>query len=416
MGNPDNATGNEKRTTESAAPFLFFGTSTRAAEVTATYRSEMPSPFSAATRSRLLPREIVAPLRRLAVDFLSLSTLKQLLLVAVANRLKPSEAGCVIANAVEQFAALLDRPDAEREATLAETRARIDRTFSAFALILSQIDPARRGIFREYYDGRTVYNEAAAATARATTCQRYDEHRCGSKKTRKANVNAAKRATPPPPFRGIIECKVCACHNCKNGVGQHCITCRRINQDDIRIKRNPHNINPELTKELTTSADAGKEPELATPINPNAEDVLRLMLATFAALSPLELLLVIHSATRRAYPFEEYLRTFVDKIQQYENDDSGRMFSRATLKAAWESIAAKNPAFAVLRSWKYGNDPTKNGKGRKKRDKDGATVAEEVTEDGETTDTSRDRAEPFGRDRDDDTTRYFFDDGSGTDW
>ena len=351
-------------------------------------------------------------MRKLAVDFLTLSTRDQLLAVFVANRLRPTEAGYIIADVLDVIEATLAKPTEERDAELAAVALDADRRLAPFAHILSQIDPARRGIFTQYTDGHATYEAADAATARSATCRTIEGserlRQIYAGKTNRKSKTQVEQPAQPRKFCGIISRRVNTCHNCKRGVGDHCIYCKRVNQDEIRMMKATHNVNPGLTKDPKTENADAQTQEPATNLQPNVEDVLRVMFATFANLPPIGVLAVVHRATKRAEPFAEYLQNFLAKMRTYLKGGQGHAMNRATLKAAWDRTAAKNPAFAALQTW--------SGHGGRMSENEKAEAVRQEIDDAETQDHSRDRDEPFDDDRDEDTTRYFFDDGSGTDW
>ena len=79
------------------------------------------------------------------------------------------------------------------------------------------------------------------------------------------------------------------CHNCKRGCGEWCISCRRVDFDDINIRHTPHNRD-ELTAVRTVAADA---PPAVTPFAPGTEDALRALLSVLAELPP-NVVLILH--------------------------------------------------------------------------------------------------------------------------
>jgi hypothetical protein len=149
---------------------------------------------------------------------------------------------------------------------------------------------------------------------------------------------------------------VTACHNCTRGPGAACITCKRIDQDDIRIKREPKNVNPELgeatyTPDPAAAIDGGDDARQgATTLPADDEDTLRRFLATVTGLDALAFLAALHFARRgRSRNLAQAVRDFAADVRAY--NASARGMSRATIWAKWESLVAKIPALAVLRSW-----------------------------------------------------------------
>ena len=84
-------------------------------------------------------------------------------------------------------------------------------------------------------------------------------------------------------------CTSYACHNCKRGRGDWCILCKRVDSDDIRIRKTPHNRD-ELTAARTVAADTRSA---VTPFAPDAEDALRALLSVLAELPP-NVVLILH--------------------------------------------------------------------------------------------------------------------------
>ena len=381
-------------------------------------------------RKGLMPPSVVAPMRNLARDFLALTTRNQLLLVAVANGNTPTESGDLIAAAVAEIETTLAKPDAEREADLAAVAADARRRLAPFASILAQIDPTRRATVEAYTDGRVRFTPADAATARSTPCRHVGQ------KILKRGFNCRKYERgeivvgPPPcgkpkPHDHHVAHGVQGCHNCRRGTGEWCIGCKRVNRDDIRIERTPHNVRPGLAAEPFAPSDAGGEPGRATRLAPRLEDTLRLFLATFAAMPPLGILHVVHKATRRTDTVADFLRQFVATMALADIEKASRAwhrYGRATILTAWNAMVAKNPDWAVFQTWNgHGRG---RGDGAKKRKScrgaeaneaaaalDGRTAAD--FDDAPGADRAFDRREPFAADRDDETTDYFFDDGSG---
>lgn len=149
---------------------------------------------------------------------------------------------------------------------------------------------------------------------------------------------------------------VTACHNCTRGPGAACITCKRIDQDDIRIKREPKNVNPELgeatyTPDPAAAIDGGDDArQSATTLPADDEDALRRFLATVTSLDALSFLAALHFARRgRSRNLAKAVRDFAADVRAYTASERG--MCRATIWAKWESLVAKIPAIAVLRSW-----------------------------------------------------------------
>jgi len=160
---------------------------------------------------------------------------------------------------------------------------------------------------------------------------------------------------------------VTACHNCDRGPGDACLTCKRIDQDDIRIKREPKNVNPELGEATYTpdpaAAIGGYAPPpagTATELPEDDEDALRRFLATVTSLDALSFLAALHFARcGRSRNLARAVRDFAADVRAYKA--SARGMRRATIQAKWETLVAKIPALAVLRSWAQGHGGRKAG-------------------------------------------------------
>jgi len=376
-------------------------------------------------RKRLLPPHVVAKFRTVATDWLCFDQRKQLLVVAIENGLSPTEAGYTIAKAVAEIEKTLAMPEPDRDATLAAICADADKRLQPFALILSQLSPARHGIFSQCADGHAKFAPAAAATARSTMCQRDVWSYYAREKVKPKQRNDETTTHRARKFFGKVSRKVCACHVCERGPGEVCWRCRRISQDDIRIERTPKNERPDLTIERAAPADAGRDPAQATTLPPTVEDTLRRLLATVASLPEMGILHLVHVARRSPEPFAVFLANFAAEMLTYAKGQDGAKYARSMLKAAWDSIITQNATFAVLRAWPTGhggrkaNDDDADGtrRERKRKRKRGAEIDNQQVEDEMVEeDRTRDRAETFAADRSESTTRYFFDDGSGTDW
>ena len=285
---------------------------------------------------QLMPPKIIHPLRNLAADFLGLSIRDQLLTHIVANGYGTAEAAGGLAATAAKSSDLLDLPDADRAATLADIRARIVYKLWDYKDLLTQIDPRRRapavaGDFLRPFDPNG-YKFAAAPTFLTTAATAADEPTDGEIKSR----------------------KVTSCHNCRLGCGTHCIDCKRVEQDDIRIRKSPHAIEVTAYARADPPFDERNRDRIraVTPLAVAAEDTLRQFLATLAALHPLELLVFLHAADRRPEPVETFLGSFIDTMRSYRRRADGDYRPlRATTHAAFKSITARVPPLAALRSW-----------------------------------------------------------------
>lgn len=133
--------------------------------------------------------------------------------------------------------------------------------------------------------------------------------------------------------------KISACHDCKwNGAGSpRCIKCKRVNQDDIRIRKTPH-ARSEMIGANPTPQDP---PTTCTPLSEENEQKLRIAMATLFGLDPIQLLLVQHIMRGgRLSEFGDTLRKTHEQIRRYrgsERAQAGMMrnavFSRAPILA-----------------------------------------------------------------------------------
>ena len=131
------------------------------------------------------------------------------------------------------------------------------------------------------------------------------------------------------------------CHNCKyNGIGDsRCITCNRVAQDDIRIKRTPHVTNEMMVNNPPTDP----HPSGVTDLPVEVENKLRIAIANLFDLSPIQLLLVQHLI--RGYR----MSSFGDRLIQISSHISKcRGSKRAMAGMMRNSIVEKFPALAVI--------------------------------------------------------------------
>ena len=146
------------------------------------------------------------------------------------------------------------------------------------------------------------------------------------------------------------------------------MTCKRIDQDDIRIKREPKNVNPELgeatyTPDPAAAIDGGddaRQGARTTTLPENDEDALRRFLATVTGLDALAFLAALHFARRgRSRNLAKVIRDFAADVRAYTASESG--MSRSTITAKWNTLVAKIPALSVFRSWAQGHGGRKAG-------------------------------------------------------
>lgn len=151
------------------------------------------------------------------------------------------------------------------------------------------------------------------------------------------------------------------CHNCPKGRGQHCVRCKRVDQDDIRIRRSPHN-----RSELQAAAVLPPG-EQATTLPADIEDALRRFLFDLFDLNPLQLLLlrhVKHGGTPNSFgrAFAAFIKgtiTYGDRAQKARWErtvaEIGAHVSRATAWAIWDGMVKAHPLLAVFRIWDKGH-------------------------------------------------------------
>jgi len=359
--------------------------------------------FSADVRAELLPPKVAATMRTFAAAVLSESTRNQLIVLAAARGLRPTEIVEELSSALDEIEAILQLDAADREAALAEIENATKARLQPFDFLLAQIVPTRRATVVEYADGKVRFNPADAATAR--TAMSAKDATSYARRTNCPLKPAKPTRNKPPNIRrmGLV---VCACHTCKWPTTERCLTCKRIGQDDIRIERSPKNERPELTREIAPPNPGADPPPAVPSIEPQTEDTLRKFLATVTELTPLQFLSVVFTATRRPN-FQEFLRQFAEEIATYDSDESGRRFSRAGVHAALSSIFGRTPALATLRTWKKGH----GGGGRKARDEGNPDGDPGEIENQQVEDMSRHR--DLGEERSQEETNYWFDDGDG---
>lgn len=111
---------------------------------------------------------------------------------------------------------------------------------------------------------------------------------------------------------------VTACHVCKfNGKGDpRCITCKRVNQDDIRIERAPHlgdNSERVSARPITCRGDETEWTDKATKA--------KCLVYTWTELSPIELVVALHLARRGSFRTAGLAAAdFIRSIRSYKID------------------------------------------------------------------------------------------------
>lgn len=125
-----------------------------------------------------------------------------------------------------------------------------------------------------------------------------------------------------------------------------CISCKRTNQDDIRIEKSPHNVRPDLKQAVK------QEPsEQATNLPEEIENTLRRILMTITALDPLDALMLLHVANGGTpTTFGRFVNRVFDEARLY-----GPSITRMTARAKWLAICKTFAPFAKLRQWAEGH-------------------------------------------------------------
>lgn len=127
-----------------------------------------------------------------------------------------------------------------------------------------------------------------------------------------------------------------------------CQNCRIVDHDDISIKRSPHNVRHDLTRQIVAS-----QPQPVTRLDEDSEDALRMMLATVTSLDPLCALLLFHVARGGTCSnFGGFLANVVRSSRSY-----GAKVSRMTARSWWLRICEAFRPFARLSQWAEGHAP-----------------------------------------------------------
>ena len=137
-----------------------------------------------------------------------------------------------------------------------------------------------------------------------------------------------------------------ACHNCKRGVGDWCIKCQRVTQDDIRIRNAPHAI--EVTaavrqRDYDAPPDRDSAHTVTADLSADAEDKLRRAMASLFSLDPIDLLLVQH--LMRGGKLADFHRV-TDRLEKTIGRYHGS--PRALAWARKEQILHKFPQFRAV--------------------------------------------------------------------
>lgn len=151
------------------------------------------------------------------------------------------------------------------------------------------------------------------------------------------------------------------CHNCPQGRGPHCVHCKRVNQDDIRIQHSPHN-RTELQAATIRPAS-----EKATNLPDDIEDTLRRFLFDLFDLDPIQLMLLRHvkqGGTPNTFgrAFAKFLKASIIYGKRKHRarwdrtcEEIGAWISRATAWAIWDGMIQKAPLLALFQTWDKGH-------------------------------------------------------------
>lgn len=154
---------------------------------------------------------------------------------------------------------------------------------------------------------------------------------------------------------------IVACHNCRIGPSNACLTCRRVDQDDIRIRHTPHN---RAEYQAAAERPAGGR---ATELPDGVEDKLRRFLFDLFDLDPVQLLMLRHvrnggTPVSFGAAFARFLKSSIkygDRARRGEWERAvegyGAHVGRATAKAIWDGMVRKLPLLTVFQSWDKGH-------------------------------------------------------------
>jgi len=136
---------------------------------------------------------------------------------------------------------------------------------------------------------------------------------------------------------------------------EKCASCKRASQDDIRIKKAPHNVRPDLTAD--TASPTKSE---AMPLTDKAERA-KWLIYEFSSLSPVETIVLLHLARHgTARTAARAVRQFAERVRRYAHDRhaTGDRFTKNAERKKYAlgraMIAAKikaelYPAYPALR-------------------------------------------------------------------
>lgn len=127
-----------------------------------------------------------------------------------------------------------------------------------------------------------------------------------------------------------------------------CQSCKKVAHDDLSIKRSPHNVRKDLTRQTVVSPSRP-----VTRLDENSENALRMMLATVTSLDPLCALLLFHVARGGTCAnFGGFLDDVICSARSY-----GAKVSRMTARSWWLRVCEVFSPFARLSQWAEGHAP-----------------------------------------------------------
>ena len=147
------------------------------------------------------------------------------------------------------------------------------------------------------------------------------------------------------------------CHNCQRGRGTHCVRCRRVDFDDIRIQRNPH------TREELQAATIAHPWGKVTNLPADVEDALRHFLFAVTSLDALQFIAALHLLRRgRRRALAKTIRAFAADVRAHIGKPNS---NRATVWFKWKSMVRRLPELlAAVPKWE-GHAPGRgHGRGR----------------------------------------------------
>ena len=146
------------------------------------------------------------------------------------------------------------------------------------------------------------------------------------------------------------------CHNCRIGPGALCASCKRVNQDDIRIRHAPHN------RDAYTPAVTIRSPK-STPLPDEAEDKFRRFIYGLRDLTIMQWRLLYHvwhggsPSTFGAMVTDVIKRTglYGDRERRAEWEAAvgaiGPHVSRQTASLIWNRLCNKFEVFRHFQTW-----------------------------------------------------------------